>query len=61
MTETAPPKRLGFPLGLGVFLFPIVFAWFTLRPGYSSGTRIAVFVWLVVNLAFAVLSVTSGR
>ncbi len=51
--EEKQPRRLGLPLGIGVILLPIVFAWFTLRRSYSSGTRIAAFVWLGVNLAFA--------
>jgi len=40
-------------------MLPIVFAWFTLRPGYSAGTRIAVFVWLAVNMAFAAVQFLS--
>lgn len=48
----AAPRRLGLPLGIAIFLLPLVFAWFTLRPGYSAGTQWAVFVYLFVNLCF---------
>ncbi|MDR9767659.1 hypothetical protein RJP56_16480 [Shewanella baltica] len=34
-------------LGLGIFLLPIIFAWFTLRKGYSVRARVISFVWLI--------------
>ena len=55
------PRRLGIPLGVGIILLPIIFAWFTLRRGYSSSTRVAAFVWLSVNLAVAVVRITEDQ
>jgi len=57
--EDQSPRRLGIPLGMGIVLLPAIFAWFTLRRGYSSSTRIAAFVWLGVNLVFAVVRMAS--
>lgn len=59
--EEHQPRRLGIPLGVGIILLPIVFAWFTLRRGYSSSTRVAAFIWLSVNLAFAVVRITGDQ
>jgi hypothetical protein len=58
--EAELPRRLGIPLGMGVILLPIVFAWFTLRRGYSASTRVAAFVWLGVNLFFAAVRLISA-
>jgi hypothetical protein len=43
---------------MGIVLLPVVFAWFTLRRGYASSTRVAAFVWLSVNLALAAVRMT---
>lgn len=53
------PRRLGLPLGIAIFLLPLVFAWFTLRPGYSASTRWAVLAYLVVNLCFVAIRALS--
>lgn len=50
-----PAKRpLEFFLGAGILFFPIIFAWFTLRKGYSWLIRALAFLWLLVFL-FATL------
>lgn len=44
-------------LGIGVFIMPIIFSWFTLRKGYSKAARIFSFLWLgfiVYNVGFDV-------
>lgn len=47
-----PIKRpVSFLLGIGIFLFPIIFSWFTLRSGYSVLSRIISFSWLIFCLA----------
>lgn len=53
--EAVPVRKVGFLLGLGIFVFPIIFAWFTLRQGYRTRARVIAFVWLVlvVLLAFS--------
>lgn len=39
-------KNKGIWLWLGIFLMPYVFAWFTLRKGYSKTSQIVSFLWL---------------
>lgn len=51
MTED---RKVGVPLGMGIFLAPHIFAWFTLRAGYSQAVRVRSFAWLaVVSIAVA--------
>ena len=38
-------------LGIGIFLVPIIFAWFTLRQGYSTVSRAISMVWMVIYMA----------
>ncbi|MFC4861226.1 OB-fold protein [Pseudomonas sp. MAHUQ-62] len=49
-------RGVGFWLGLGIFLMPLVFAWFLLRQGHSATSRVIGFGWL----AFALFAM-SGR
>lgn len=45
--QTQPIRRkVGISLGIGIFLLPIVFAWFTLRQGYSTTARVVSLLWL---------------
>lgn len=44
----APPRRMSGRLLLGIVFLPAVFAWFTLRQGYTSRTRAAAFVWMLI-------------
>ena len=39
-------RKVGFWLGLGIFFMPYIFAWFTLRNGYSSRARYVALGWL---------------
>ncbi|MGN5580971.1 hypothetical protein VF687_03935 [Stutzerimonas sp. Brlt_13] len=43
-------RSVGFWLGVGVFLFPVVFAWFLLRQGHSTTSRVIGFSWLALAL-----------
>ena len=43
-------RSVGFLLGIGIFLFPIIFAWFTLRKGHSTLSRVLSFGWLLLNM-----------
>ena len=36
-------------LAIGIFVIPFIFAWFTLRRGYSVTARIAAFAWMVLS------------
>ena len=46
------PKKVGFLLGFGVFLIPIVFVWFLFRKGYSVKARIIGLAWLILPIFF---------
>lgn len=39
-------RKLSFRLGLGILLLPYLFAWFTLRPGYSRQARVVALGWM---------------
>jgi hypothetical protein len=41
-------KSVGILLGTGIFLLPYVFAWLTLRKGYSALARVLALGWLAV-------------
>ncbi|MEE1981383.1 hypothetical protein [Shewanella xiamenensis] len=41
-------RKVSPALGLGIVFFPVIFAWFTLRRGHSSLSRILSFLWLAV-------------
>lgn len=43
-------KRVGIPLGIGIFLAPYVFSWFTLRKGYSTTSRIVAISWAAIMI-----------
>ena len=43
-------RSVGFWLGVGIFLFPVVFVWFLLRQGHSTTSRVIGFAWLAVML-----------
>lgn len=38
-------------LGIGIVFAPFLFAWWTLRKGYTSISRVAAFAWMVMFLA----------
>lgn len=44
-------RKIGVWLGIGIFLLPVIFAWFTLRKGHSLISRIISFVWMILVLA----------
>lgn len=46
----AATRNVGFWLGVGIFLFPIIFVWFLLRQGHSTTSRIVGFAWLALML-----------
>ncbi|WP_201526111.1 MULTISPECIES: DUF4236 domain-containing protein [Psychrobacter] len=41
-------RRVSILLGIGILLVPIIFAWFTLRQGYSTVSRAISMVWMVI-------------
>lgn len=53
--ETPSGKRkIGHYFGAGILFLPIIFAWFTLRKGYSNWVRIAALLWMLVFLYFTI-------
>ena len=50
-------RSVGFWLGVGIFLFPVVFVWFLLRQGHSTTSRVIGFAWL----ALMVVAMASGE
>jgi hypothetical protein len=45
-TENLPDRKVAIPLGIGIFLMPYIFSWFTLRKGYSRTARAISLAWL---------------
>lgn len=43
-------RSVGFGLGIGIFLVPLVFVWFLLRKGHSTASRVIGFAWLALFL-----------
>ena len=52
----ATSRSVGFWLGVGIFLFPVIFVWFLLRQGHSTTSRVIGFAWL----ALMVVAMASG-
>lgn len=40
-------RKVSILLGIGIFIMPYIFAWFTLREGYSKVARFISFGWLL--------------
>lgn len=59
-TQVSPPlpfmprfeRKVSILLGIGIFLMPYIFAWFTLREGYSKLARFISFGWLLFMIFF---------
>lgn len=49
-----PVRQVGLLLGLGIFILPFIFAWLTLRQGYSTPARVISMIWMV----FIIISFT---
>ncbi|QQV64935.1 Uncharacterised protein [Acinetobacter junii] len=50
---TAQPqyRPVSVLFGVGIFFLPYIFAWLTLREGYSTTARVVSFLWLVLVVA----------
>nr|WP_075518872.1 hypothetical protein [Moritella viscosa]SHO06904.1 Putative uncharacterized protein [Moritella viscosa] len=46
-------KKISLWLGIGIFITPLFYSWFTLKGGYSKQTQIIAFAWLAVVATFA--------
>lgn len=49
-------KGIGLLLGLGILFAPVLFAWLTLRKGYSAFSKGIAFTWLALSLLVIGLS-----
>ena len=56
--ETAA-KKVGFPLGFGILVAPLIFTWFLLRPGYATSARVIGFLWLGIS-ALVIIGVATS-
>ncbi|MFP7836555.1 OB-fold protein [Pseudomonas aeruginosa] len=55
-------RSVGFRLGVGILLFPIVFVWFLLRQGHSTTSRVIGFAWpALVLVGMATSERSPGR
>ena len=43
-------RPVGKLLGIGIFLLPIVFAWFTLRKGHTTKAKVISFMWMIIPI-----------
>lgn len=43
-------RKVSIPLGFGILFIPFIFAWFTLRKGYSTKAKAISFIWFVLAL-----------
>ena len=55
-TENLPDRKVTIPLGIGIFLMPYIFSWFTLRKGYSKTAKAVSLAWLSFVPALLVIS-----
>lgn len=53
---SAEIRPVGILLGIGIFLAPFIFSWFTLRKGHTTKAKAISFVWLALSLATLGLS-----
>lgn len=51
---TQGERKVGILLAIGIFVFPYLFAWFTLRKGHSTLSRVLAFVWMIVIVGAAI-------
>lgn len=48
--HSAVNRKVGFILGIGIFFFPYLFSWLTLRKGHSVKSRLIALSWFAVVL-----------
>lgn len=53
-------KSVGAALGIGILLLPFIFAWFTLRRGYSTTARILSLGWMAVVVLISLGAAGAG-
>lgn len=53
LVHRSEQRNIGMLLLIGIVLMPYIFAWFTLRAGYSATSRFLSFTWLIVLILIA--------
>lgn len=51
-------RAVSILLGIGIFLIPLIFAWFTLRKGHTTKAKVISFIWLA--LTFVIIASQDG-
>lgn len=46
----ATQRPVSILLVIGIFLFPIIFSWFTLKQGYSTVSRVISMLWMMIYI-----------
>lgn len=57
--QQEPIRKVSILLGIGIFVMPYIFSWFTLREGYSKLAKIISFTWLAVLIAMPFIAPNS--
>jgi hypothetical protein len=57
MNKKIQKKTVSNLLGVGIFLIPFLFSWFTLRQGYTTQARVLSFLWLIFNIIAVIISI----
>ena len=52
-------QKMSVLLFLGIFFFPLIFCWFTLKKGYSKISRFLSFGWALFTVFFSIISLTA--
>jgi hypothetical protein len=53
---TEGTRKVGAGFAIGIFLLPILLAWFLLRKGYSNTARLVGFGWLVASFLLVIVT-----
>lgn len=59
--DTVQQRKVGILLGIGIFLMPYIYSWFTLRAGYSAKVRVVAFSWLAILIISFIITSKNGE
>jgi hypothetical protein len=54
--ENDATRKVGAALGIGIFVLPLIFAWFLLRKGYGNSARLIAFGWMLATFVIVIFS-----
>lgn len=61
LSETNNDRKVGLLLGIGIFVLPYIFSWFTLKKGHSTKAKVVSFSWMAFTLLLMSLSGNNNR